>query len=170
MAAMLGQYSDIRKLGRRSDFLVLIGAGVLFVFGLIVSLLDFLQLQHSNLTLSVPTALGIILLLLGTALRAQARRTLKMYWSPVVRVLPDHRLVTQGLYMRLRHPGYLGEILIYLAVPVFLSSAYGVVAMLLILPFILYRIRVEEKTMTEKFGDEYRRYAKSTKRLIPYLY
>ncbi len=167
---MLRQYSDIRKLGKSSDFLVLIGATIVFVLGLVISLFDFTQLQHSRLALAAPTILGILLLLLGTALRALARSTLKRYWSPVARVLPDHQMVTGGLYKHIRHPGYLGEILIYFAVPTFLSSAYGAATMLMILPFILYRIRVEEGMMTEKFGDDYRRYAKGTKRLVPYLY
>ncbi len=170
MVAVLRQYSDIRRLGRSSDFLVLVGGGIVFVFGFTVSLLDFIQLQHSTLALTVASVLGILLLLLGTAFRGLARWTLRVYWSPVVRVLPEHKLVTRGLYRHIRHPGYLGEILIYLAVPVFLSSAYGAVAMLLILPLILYRIRVEERMMTEKFGDDYRRYSKATKRLVPYLY
>ena len=170
MVTMLSQYSDIRNLGRSSDFLVLIGAGIVFVFGLIVSLFDFVQLQQSMLALSVPTTFGVILLLLGTALRGLARWTLKKYWSPVARTLPDHTLVTRGVYRHVRHPGYLGETLIYFAIPVFLGSAVGAVVMLLILPFILYRIRVEERMMTEKFGDDYRRYAKGTRRLIPCLY
>jgi protein-S-isoprenylcysteine O-methyltransferase Ste14 len=34
----------------------------------------------------------------------------------------------------------------------------------------LYRTKIEEKMLIEKFGDEYRDYMKKTKKLIPFVY
>ena len=34
----------------------------------------------------------------------------------------------------------------------------------------LWRIHVEERVLTETLGDDYRRYADRTKRLIPFVY
>jgi protein-S-isoprenylcysteine O-methyltransferase Ste14 len=42
--------------------------------------------------------------------------------------------------------------------------------MLLLIPCILYRIRIEESMLVERFGDEYRNYRQTSKKLIPYLY
>lgn len=42
--------------------------------------------------------------------------------------------------------------------------------MLGLIPLIFYRIKIEEKMMLEKFGDEYQEYMKKSKKLIPYLY
>ncbi len=171
MAGLLRQYfKDIRRLGRPSDFLVLIAGSIIFAIGLLVSLLDFVELQRSIWRANLSPVAGLTLLVLGTALRVEARRTLSRYWSPVARVLPDHRLVTYGVYKHIRHPGYLGELLMFFAIPLLLNSAYGVLVMVLVCPFVLYRIRVEEKMMLEKFGDEYRRYVTSTKKLIPQIY
>jgi len=41
--------------------------------------------------------------------------------------------------------------------------------MMLIIPTVLYRVKVEEKTLVERFGDRYREYIKRTKRFIPRL-
>jgi protein-S-isoprenylcysteine O-methyltransferase Ste14 len=38
------------------------------------------------------------------------------------------------------------------------------------LPGLAYRMAVEEKLLTEQFGDEYRLYARTTKRIIPGVY
>jgi len=52
--------------------------------------------------------------------------------------------------------------------PVF-SSLYGFILMLELIPLTIYRIKIEEKMLIEKFGDEYREYMKKTKRLIPFV-
>ncbi len=41
------------------------------------------------------------------------------------------------------------------------------------LPFFIaisYRIKVEEKLLTDRFGDVYEKYKSGTKKIIPYLY
>lgn len=48
------------------------------------------------------------------------------------------------------------------------SSIAGLVAILaLLLPSLIYRIRIEEKLLAEHFGEAHREYARRTKRLIP---
>jgi len=42
--------------------------------------------------------------------------------------------------------------------------------MILIIPVYPYRIKIEEKMLLEKLGDEYLNYVKTTWRLIPYVY
>jgi protein-S-isoprenylcysteine O-methyltransferase Ste14 len=37
-------------------------------------------------------------------------------------------------------------------------------------PLFTYRMGVEEKMLTDEYGDEYREYMKATWRLIPYIY
>jgi protein-S-isoprenylcysteine O-methyltransferase Ste14 len=39
-----------------------------------------------------------------------------------------------------------------------------------ILIALLYRIKVEESALIQAFGDEYREYAWTTKRLVPKIY
>lgn len=54
--------------------------------------------------------------------------------------------------------------------PLILSSVYGSILMLGIMPLFLYRIWIEERMLIEEFGDEYKEYMSTTKRIIPHVY
>ncbi|MFQ5712267.1 MAG: methyltransferase family protein [Candidatus Geothermarchaeales archaeon] len=70
----------------------------------------------------------------------------------------------------MRHPAYLGSLLLSPGIPLIFSSFYGFLLILWIIPCFLYRIRIEESMLLEKFGDEYREYMKETKKIIPFIY
>ncbi len=57
-----------------------------------------------------------------------------------------------------------------IGVPVFVSSLYGLLIMSALVPVFLNRIRVEERMLTDEFGDSYRTYKKATSKLIPFIY
>ena len=42
--------------------------------------------------------------------------------------------------------------------------------MLGLIPYVIYRIKIEEEMLIEKFGIDYLEYMKKTKKLIPYIY
>ncbi len=88
----------------------------------------------------------------------------------MLRIRADHTLVKSGIYGRVRHPACLGAILPFTGVPVMLSSVIGFLIMLLLVPYLLHRIKLEEAMMIERFGREYEEYMRSTKRLLPFLY
>jgi len=171
MAKILKRYfRDIKEEGKFSDLAILIAGGIIFFSGVLVTALDFIVIQGMIYHFDFVSLTGLVLLLVGSALRAQARRTLGRYFSPVVRILPEHELIRYGVYKHIRHPGYLGELLLYFSVPLFFHSLYGFLVMVFLIPFILYRIRVEEQMLIEKFGDEYRDYMRNSKKLIPYVF
>ena len=71
----------------------------------------------------------------------------------------------------MRHPGYTGFVLMALGLGLGYSSLVGLAAVpVLMLPGLTYRMAVEEKSLTEQLGDEYRLYARTTKRIIPGVY
>jgi len=113
---------------------------------------------------------GAVFLLGGLGLYVIARRALGELFSEVVRIIPEHKLVTTGPYRLIRHPIYLGEIFFGLSIPMILGSLYGFIIMLAPIPMLIYRIRIEEKTFVSRFGQEYLDYASKTKKLIPYIY
>jgi protein-S-isoprenylcysteine O-methyltransferase Ste14 len=48
------------------------------------------------------------------------------------------------------------------------SSLIGLAAIpVLLLPGLAYRMNVEERLLKEQFGDEYRAYARGSKKIIP---
>ena len=116
-------------------------------------------------------ALGLALLLAGIIIRWTAVYTLGKYFTGTVLIKEDHRLIRSGLYKHLRHPAYTGALLAHLGLGLAFSNWFSLG--LSSIPFFiaaLYRMHVEERALTEEFGEEYIGYSRGTKRLIPKLY
>jgi protein-S-isoprenylcysteine O-methyltransferase Ste14 len=77
------------------------------------------------------------------------------------------QLVTTGLYSRIRHPQYLGFLIITLGLNV---QWLTIITLLLwpILAFLYYRLaKREEKDEEEQFGEEYRKYKRTVPMFLP---
>jgi protein-S-isoprenylcysteine O-methyltransferase Ste14 len=90
---------------------------------------------------------GFVFLSARLSVRAQATRTLGRYFSPDVRILPDHQLIKVGVYKYIRHPIYLGTLLAYFSVPSLFHSLYGFLVMVLKIPLTIYIIKIEEQVL-----------------------
>jgi len=145
-------------------------SGLLWLAAIIISVMDLVILRHGRYNLTAVEIAGAALLLVGLGLYGIARRALGEFFSEAVKIIPEHKLVTGGPYRLIRHPIYLGGILFGLSIPMILGSLYGFIIMLAPIPMLLYRIRIEEKMLFSKFGQEYFDYASKTKKLIPYIY
>jgi len=116
----------------------------------------------------VPLVAGTLCLALGLWLFQRSHADLGGNWSITLEVREKHQLVTHGIYRWVRHPMYL-SLLIYsvgqaLVVPNwFVGPSYGV-SMILLFAF---RVGPEERMMLEEFGNDYRAYMATTKRLVP---
>jgi protein-S-isoprenylcysteine O-methyltransferase Ste14 len=64
----------------------------------------------------------------------------------------------------------LGEILRNLGFVVIFSSVYGTLIVLLASTLLFFRMDIEEKMLISIFGEEYKKYKRTTKRLIPFFY
>lgn len=82
----------------------------------------------------------------------------------------DHQLITHGVYRIVRNPIYLGVLIAVMGPPVYAPSLRGCLVMSLLVPIVLFRVKMEEDMLSEHFGDEYEAYRKTTKKLIPFLY
>ncbi|MFZ0965071.1 MAG: isoprenylcysteine carboxylmethyltransferase family protein [Candidatus Bathyarchaeia archaeon] len=168
-----GYFRDAReamKKGRFSEVINPIASGVILLSGILVSAVDFIIIQQMIYHFDLISLVGFIFLLAGLGLRAQTTRTLGRYFSPAVRILPEHKLIRHGIYKYIRHPIYLGTLLAYFSIPLLFHSLYGFFVMILKIPLTIYRIKIEEQVLLEKFGDEYRDYMKNSKKLIPHVY
>ena len=58
----------------------------------------------------------------------------------------------------------------FIGIAVYASSLFGHLTMLALIPVFLNRIRIEERMLTEEFGDAYRTYKEATSKLIPFIY
>ena len=144
-------------------------SGVLSVpAGIVVGFTDYGRLWAGE---PYVAALGLALLVGGTALRWAAIRALWRYFTVNVSILEGQRVVRSGLYGVVRHPSYTGLLLRYLGFGLAFANWLSVALLFLpILAATLYRIRVEEAALGEHFGEEYLAYARETRRLVPGIY
>lgn len=116
-------------------------------------------------------ALGLVMVILGIILLVWARRAIQGQFTGHLQIQPEHRLVQDGPYRFVRHPAYLGYLLLALGIGIGYSSLIAIGAVIvLLLPGLVYRLRVEEELLVEAFGEDYRRYARRTRRLFPGLW
>jgi protein-S-isoprenylcysteine O-methyltransferase Ste14 len=116
-------------------------------------------------------AAGALLLLAGAGVRLHAIRALARHFTSRVTVFDDHTLVREGAYRWIRHPSYLGQILLLVGLGALMANAVAlVVAPLFTTIALLIRIRVEEHALAEHFGEAYEDYRRTTARLVPFVW
>ncbi len=93
---------------------------------------------------------------------------LGLNWSPGLEVRQDHRLVTAGIYARIRHPMYASIWITALAQPLLIHNwvAGGLVVPAFAAMWFL-RVPREEALMRDRFGAEYDAYTARAGRLWP---
>jgi protein-S-isoprenylcysteine O-methyltransferase Ste14 len=115
--------------------------------------------------------LGTILLAATLYLFYRIHRDLGRSWSVTLAVRDQHRLVTNGVYRRLRHPMYSAFWLMAIAQALLLPNGVAGFSGLIGFGALFFgRIRHEEQMMLEVFGDDYRAYMRRTWRIIPGVY
>jgi protein-S-isoprenylcysteine O-methyltransferase len=126
----------------------------------------FVNFAPVNRALSV---VGLAVCAAGMAVLVWARQTLGRNWSQTVSAKEGHELVTSGPYRFVRHPMYTGGFVACLASAVVAGGPF-VFAALTLGPLFLWRVRAEDRLMTEQFPAEYPAYMARTKALIPFVW
>jgi protein-S-isoprenylcysteine O-methyltransferase Ste14 len=89
------------------------------------------------------------------------------YASRVVEVAQGQQVITTGPYAVVRHPMYVGTLLMYFFSPLALGSYWALLPATLILPILVIRIRNEEAVLTRDLPG-YQAYMQRTRyRLVP---
>ena len=119
----------------------------------------------------VPFAAGIVCMTAGLWLLHRSHSDLAENWSISLEIRENHRLITHGVYRRVRHPMY-SALLLYalgqaLLLPNWLAGPAYFVALLVLFA---RRIGREERMMADEFGEQYAAYAAATKQLIPRIW
>ena len=113
--------------------------------------------------------LGSIVFLFGICFRLWAIITLGHYYSHIVREIDDHKIIDSGPYKYIRHPAYVGMIVAHFGIVLyFFNLVTLLIFFLALIPAIIFRIFVEEKTLFKIEG--YSDYAQTRKRLIPLIW
>ncbi len=91
------------------------------------------------------------------------------YFSGVVRIQTDrgHRVVSSGPYRWIRHPGYAGALLSYLATPILLEALTAFIPAVFLTALLVVRTALEDRVLQDRLAG-YREYAmRVPHRLLP---
>jgi len=111
---------------------------------------------------------GLVIVLLGIALRQWSVLTLGTFFTVQVQVRSDQTVVNTGPYRWVRHPSYTAIVMSFVGIGVALENWLSLVV-LIVVPSVglVIRIRVEEKALLEALGEPYREFSATRARLIP---
>jgi len=92
------------------------------------------------------------------------------FTSGIIEVAADQTVISTGPYGLVRHPMYLGALIMLFGIPIALGSWWGEIAILPMIAAIVWRLLDEEKFLMRNLPgyDEYRR--KVRRRLLPLLW
>jgi len=144
---------------------LLILAWALFAVVAPPGLLQERVLPANDWTLSA----GLAFTALGLGFAVWARVHLGRNWSsrPTIRV--GHTLVRTGPYRFVRNPIYTGLLIGFTGTAIVIGAFWAFVLILFLTAAFLMRIREEEKLLLGEFGEEYEKYRREVRALIPYL-
>jgi len=162
---------DNRKISKSGDkgsiWLLTISISMGYWLSFIIASTKTGRIYHWNTFFVI----GSLLALTGLIIRVTSIMKLKQQFTYTVTKIENHELIETGLYKIIRHPGYLGQLIIFLGISVCLSNWLSILLMIIpVLSGYLNRINVEERFMIEQMGEKYLDYRKRTKRLIPSIY
>ena len=151
---------------------------------------SIMPVDHTTASRKINTQLmiGCILTTASTAFRFLAFRTMGKQFTYQLAILPDHKLVTHGIYAYCRHPSYIALPFIFAGVLLTTTAPGGVLydylgidsmrKLMIMLAFaaargsyeLVVRAEVEDQVLQKEFGKEWEEWAyKVPYRFIPYL-
>jgi protein-S-isoprenylcysteine O-methyltransferase Ste14 len=151
-------------------FLGLIVSGGDGYNGLVGTIWELVKNPQNLRLLSIWNIAGLTLFIVGLTVALVAVFTLRRFYLSTLVIIEDHLLITHGIYRFVRHPIYFGVLIAIMGAPVYAPSLHGFLVLSLLIPIFLNRIRMEEELFTEEFGDDYRTYKETTRKLVPFIY
>jgi protein-S-isoprenylcysteine O-methyltransferase Ste14 len=120
---------------------------------------------------AVAAWVGLVICWCGIALRLWSFRTLGRYFTFTVQTSSDQPVITAGPYRVIRHPSYAGILLAVIGIGLFIANWLSLACLVVaVTAGVVYRIRIEERALEADLGDDYRLYAATRKRLVPFVW
>jgi protein-S-isoprenylcysteine O-methyltransferase Ste14 len=131
----------------------------LLTLAVVIITLAFLVAHAPEVVWTTPKIVGAVIIGVSFPLFVLARWQLGSSFSIKAKA---GRLVTTGLYSRIRNPIYLFGGLFTVGLSLFISVWGPLAVALVIVPLQVYRSRKEEQVLASAFGEEYTRYKSKT--------
>ena len=157
------QHEDAKSWDKYLSPMVGLGGGLIPLVAGLDALFDW------SPPLSLPVKIqALVFILAGYALGSYALIE-NRFFSGMVRLQTErgHQVVSSGPYRWIRHPGYTGAMLTYLATPFFLDSRWAFLPVMFITIILVIRTSLEDKVLQDELQG-YRDYTKRVRyRLLP---
>jgi protein-S-isoprenylcysteine O-methyltransferase Ste14 len=157
------QHEDAKPWDKLLSPLVGLGGGLIPLVAGLDALFDWTP------PFSLPVKIiALVIILAGYALGSYALIE-NRFFSGMVRIQTDrgHQVVSSGPYRWIRHPGYTGALLTYLATPLFLDSIWAFLPVIFITIVLVIRTSLEDKVLQDELQG-YSDYSVQVRyRLIP---
>ena len=111
---------------------------------------------------------GVLITAAGLLFTVWARVYLGRNWSVSVTIKQSHELINTGPYALVRHPIYTGLLVAFIGSAVARCEWRGVLAVLIAWAALWRKLRLEERWMTEQFGEQYVDYCRRVPALVPF--
>lgn len=125
----------------------------------LIVVVAMLVLQSPHLHWSPLRIVGAIIVFASLVLILIARFQLGRAFSIRAKAT---RLVTTGLYARLRNPIYVFGCFFFVGIAMFIPFWWFLLALVIVIPMQIVRARKEAAVLEATFGEEYRRYRRQT--------
>lgn len=146
---------------------VLILSGLMFIIGFVVAGLNYRYnwIKLPNIIVCISSIVFIFSYIMYAVVLKE-----NTYLSRTIKVEENQKVVDTGLYGIVRHPMYSITIILFLSMPLILSSLYSFI-IFLTYPFIIIKRIKNEEEVLEKELEGYIEYKKKVKyRLIPFIW
>ena len=142
-------------------------AAVLFFAVLIIPGLDY-RFRWSPVP-RVIMVLGDVLLVLSLAIIFFVFKE-NSYAAGTIKVETEQRVISTGPYRMVRHPMYSGALILFLATPLALGSAWGLLVSIPLIGVLLARLMNEERYLSTNLAG-YNTYRQQVRhRLVPFIW
>lgn len=126
--------------------------------------------EWNNLNYSI-AIFGVCISMIGIIVRWISIIQLNKEFTVDVAISENHNLNTNGMYKHIRHPSYLGLLLICFGLSIAMNSITSLLVISIpVFIVVMYRIKIEEKILVIEFGETYKNYMKKTRKLVPKLF
>ena len=152
---------------RKEQRKIIQASGIVFVLIYILPGFD-IRYGWSNMPAWVSITAGVVMFL--SYMLVFRTMQVNSFLSRVIEVAEDQRVINTDVYGIVRHPMYVGMIVLYAISPIVLGSWWAVIPALVIIPVIVARILDEEKALEQDLPG-YVEYKQKVKyRLIPFVW
>ena len=116
-------------------------------------------------------ALGLVFVVLGEILFGWAM-VVNPFFHGMMTIQDDrkHQVVSKGPYRWMRHPGYFGQILLYLGTPLFLASWWALLLGFVMTGVFIYRTAKEDAALRKDLPGYQEYTAQVRKRILPRIW